>query len=140
MTDRSAPVTETRTVTLTEFLLARITEDEWMVRDASCHGADWRAVIDDQDEGYPSQVLEGDGSVLVDKDYCNDRAPHIARWSPARVQVECAAKRRIIEAHPVEFWYGVGYCETCPSDWPCPTMRALASVYSDHPDFNPAWK
>ncbi len=44
---------------------------------------------------------------------------HIARHDPARVLRECEAKRRIVEGHK--------------------TLRALASVYSDHPDYDEAW-
>ena len=25
-------------------------------------------------------------------------------------------------------------------DYPCLTLRALAAVYSDHPDYDPAWR
>ena len=38
------------------------------------------------------------------------------------------------------------YCIVCASgdgngeDWPCQEVRLIASLYSDHPDFDPTWK
>jgi len=67
---------------------------------------------------------------------------HAARYNPARVLREVAAKRAILAEHQ-EAASG-GYCELCyygygGGSWPCPTVRALASVYSDHPDYDPEW-
>lgn len=66
-------------------------------------------------------------------------ADHIARWHPARVLAECEAKRRIVEEH--------GVIDPCDAHdpmtgraEPCPTLLDLASVYADHPDFDPAWR
>ena len=46
------------------------------------------------------------------------------RFTPARVLAECAAKRAIIAA--------------LPASWTM--LRALAAVYSDHPDYDPEWE
>jgi hypothetical protein len=64
---------------------------------------------------------------------------------------EVAAKRAILALHQeCPEWRGT--CETClsdrreyaelwcPDDWPCATLRALAAVYSDHPDYDSEWK
>jgi hypothetical protein len=59
---------------------------------------------------------------------------------PDRVLAECAAKRRIVELHsgendtPCQSWAGNYTYE------PCPTLRALASVYADHPEFREEWR
>ncbi|GEB16678.1 hypothetical protein NSI01_49930 [Pimelobacter simplex] len=60
--------------------------------------------------------------------------------SPDRVLAECKAKRRIVELH--EPGPGAWCSETCDSESPigCDTLLALASVYADCPDFNPAWR
>lgn len=26
------------------------------------------------------------------------------------------------------------------AEWPCPTVRALAAVYADHPEYDPEWR
>ena len=82
-------------MTLTEFLEARISEDEAFARKVpgmrfSTWNRSWEA-------GFRDLVLD-DG---VDGRYV--RLPesmdeHICRWDPARVLAECATKRAIIEA------------------------------------------
>jgi hypothetical protein len=141
MPDRSAPVTETRNVTLTEFLLERIAEDEAQI--LNHWDSDGRARIATMwvgDEGYTTVASDH-----ADEHWCADGRevadPRHVRilFDSARALAECAAKRRIIEAHPAQTLFDVG-CDVCANDGPCDTMRALASVYSDHPDFNPARK
>jgi hypothetical protein len=88
---------------------------------------------------------------------------HAARHDPARVLREVEAKRQILALHhpspglrhPVTD-YHVDICAACDvpelpqAEWehidgfdgsiyPCDTVRALAAVWSDHPDFDPAW-
>lgn len=118
---------------LTEFLLARITEDEAVARRGSRHNA--REVY--ANDNY--------GCLLVD---------------PARVLAECEAKRRIVErcrpfvavvwresdrllasafdethmptlAHSAPIW---------PNEHAEATLRDLALPYSDHPDYDEAWR
>jgi hypothetical protein len=99
-------------MTLTEFLLARIAEDD----EIGCLG-------------------EGEYSTCAD-------------LTERRV-VECEAKRRIVAEH-IE---NGGYCETCSDGYhgfdceggweepfPCPTLRALALPYADHPSFQEEWR
>ena len=104
----------TETLTLTDFLLARIAEDE----------ADARAGL----------VAEGS-------------------W---RVLAECEAKRRIVELHSIREASPScsqcgGYTATTDGQrgivhhgyaipWPCPTLRALALPYADHPDYREDWR
>jgi hypothetical protein len=68
---------------------------------------------------------------------------------PARVLAECEAKRRIVDEHR-PFRLAQTVCQRCEErgqigyedmvvEWPCPTLRALASVYANHPDFRQEW-
>lgn len=93
-------------------------------------------------------------------------AEHITRYNPTRVLAECAAKRAIIKTaqarHYVnhdDSWYtcpaaklGVdtnnpdalmsdaqGKC-TCGYDGTTPTLRHLATIYDNHPDYRQEWR
>lgn len=124
----------TATMTLTEFLLARIAEDEafsHMVSDVPPISA-----------GEGRRIQEGNAAFI----------PLNLAASPARVLAECAAKRAIVELHtpygtPQVMVYGtITACETCgsvddaPHEWPCETLLALAAVYADHPDYREDWR
>lgn len=140
---------------ITEFLLARIAEDEAVAR-ASTPGP-WHVDSDT----YAETISSNDGTAVVAGgrwggeasvfDSSND-ALHITRWNPKRVLAACEAKRRILELHrhrpagardPHDFG-----CEVCDYDrdydvlgngW-CDTLRALASEYADHPDYREEWR
>ncbi len=106
-------------MTIVEFLLASIAEDEAVARD---YAAEDNATVDHE---------------------------HQVRWAEARVLAECEAKRRIIEEHrprvvrPVVDIYD-DECETChgsePGSYPCITLQILAAVYADYPDYDEAWR
>lgn len=164
---------------ITEFLDARQDEDEatarmatkgpwryWRAPELDGNGlrfgsieANWHDMPDggtsyeDVASGYVYYVpgdtgQELDASILRPND-----AEHIARHNPARVLVDIAAKRRIVELHTPD---SEGNCETCgtgqrswgpgdpgefdPTPWPCRTIRVLASVYADHPDYRQEWR
>lgn len=73
---------------------------------------------------------------------------------PARVLVKVAADRRILDLHPIARDPGQPpYCETCrytddsdaakpfgAAGYPCPTIRALATPYVEHPDYRQEWQ
>jgi hypothetical protein len=108
-------------MTITEFLLARIAEDEAI-------GRDWRH--------HPGKVeVHGGGT------------GYIRLANPDRVLADSQAKRYIVELHQrcnVHDRPG-DECDTCQrcgdgSIWPCDTLLAVASVYADHPDFDQAWR
>jgi hypothetical protein len=156
----------TTTLTLAAFLEARLAEDEELARAAaSAYGVGdtvqsvW--AVDPPEEAdldvtdYEIKAVGGWPVTTAARLSCND-ADHIARHDPARVLAECAAKRRIVELHPLmdgTTYRGTPCCARCtangeyPADddytdeqnWPCPTLRALASVYADHPDFREEW-
>lgn len=116
---------------LRDFVLARIAEKE----------AEARAL-----EMLPRGVMVGDVP-----DALPGVEEHIVRWSPARVLVECAAMRRIVDeaAEATSDRYSVisEFCvtteetqeamDTDPGDM---ILRALASINAEHPDFDPEWR
>jgi len=117
----------------TEFLEARIVEDE---REA-------RKAVGERARVHPD---EGDDAGLQ----CWPDSPVPAVLvGPERVLAECAAKRAIIElaqkASEAEqefddyVWAGAGPEQVDPSNGDA-ILFALAAVYKDHPDYDPAWQ
>lgn len=103
---------------LTDFLLARITEDEALALIAQTeeeHQIDaWHTL--------GCEVRQGDSE-------CDCGVP-------ARVLAECDAKRRIVERHPRDH-------ASCATYWDretCAALLDLAAVYADHPDYQQEWK
>lgn len=122
-------------MTLTDFLLARIAEDEAGARAAS--PGPWRiAGTDDErddEDTWPGDVLAVDGIKAAESFALTDRqqfatAGHIARHDPARVLAECEAKRRIVELCD-------GFDEQGRE-----VRQLLALPYADHPDYREEWK
>lgn len=99
-------------MTLTEFLLARIAEDE-----AAARAATGAAVFSHQTGSWQFETVSGPGyessivfavtdsgaktqaADLTAAWEGQERGEHIARWDPARVLAECEAKRRIVSHH-----------------------------------------
>jgi hypothetical protein len=112
---------------LTEFLLARIAEDEEDAKTSHVLGCRRFS------EPYPDVCT------------CAQVKPTY-RWNPARVLAECEAKRLIVEAHHANDDYDAGGnrfvdgCAECEGVWPCLTLRLLALPYADHPDYDGAWR
>ncbi|UXM92517.1 DUF6221 family protein [Paenarthrobacter sp. JL.01a] len=134
-------------MTITEFLQARIAEDEALATKAA-RGSDgeWHrghGWMPDEDECR----VEGDSIVIYDEGgHDPNQAEHIARHDPARVLAECAAKRAIIELHRRLFAAPHSICNRCTDyttgdadDYPCDTLCALATIYKDHPDYQQEW-
>jgi len=116
-------------MSLTEFLVVRIAEDE--------HEAGDPGWCDCAVEGLPLQ--------------------HGTRC-PVRLLAECEAKRQIVGLHrdgtPLDMiaeyiedddeW--TPWCLECAGfgdykvEIPCPTLRVLTLPYADHPDYDPAWR
>lgn len=110
---------------IVEFLLARIAEDEHQAHEAIKLR---RRVFGDRDK--PDRELNcyddlGTPAVVVGGE---------------RVLAECAAKRRIINHHQYDHIGGAHLCQdTMVSDAQCEVLRALASVYADHTDYDQPW-
>lgn len=110
------------TLTLPDFLLARIAEDEQAHRDV----LGWPDGVRRLPSAHHERMLRG-----------------------------CESKRLIIEDHREA---DRGYCRRCVGvdevdiggqfpryerlslELPCPTLRALALPYADHPDYRDEWR
>jgi Family of unknown function (DUF6221) len=145
---------------LTAFLNARIDEDDAVARQAAqVAGPDWTWKTEVPEGGdYPTDYIKTPGGtpLLDTMGGIEGDAPHVARHDPARVLREVAAKRAILAEHAPRAYdrYGrIGiYCRACvtghepymdddtPDSWPCATVRHLAAVWGDHPDYRPEWK
>ena len=141
---------------IVEFLRARLDEDEAVARTASPGGWTYGDVesvaggmLYDESRTIGSVFYEqpGDHDGAIVRHLLSDEADangrHIARNDPARVLREVEARRAILAIHEYEWlgpddaaWKG---CPVDVEDWPCRTVRALASVYADHPDYDPEW-
>lgn len=143
--------------TVVDFLTARIAGDEATAEAAQ--GADWiegyeragepgryrgikaHLVALPPEESVHSQSWDVGTTVAALANAADAR--HVARWSPSRVLAECAAKRAIIETIRT---LDAGTARLSPpyvAALRCQLMMTvimpLASVYADHPDFDPAW-
>lgn len=141
-------------MTLAEFLLARIAEDEAAAEDCAklfpspweIADRGWRVRIYSadvplsEDVGEPGDertpcVIEVEPTYAHDG-WLSDTVEHIARHDPARVLAECAAKRCIVGQHETQ---PDGTCIVCRYAAPCVTVSALAAVYRDHEDWREEW-
>jgi hypothetical protein len=129
-------------MSLTDFLMARITEDEEVAKAASvgtwysCSGTrrgTYGVLIADSLDDWLGNVAVGT---------TEDDAEHIATHHPARVLAECDAKRQIIERHrrhlgvvPTEFVVP----QLTHRDG-CDTLRMLTLPYADHWDYDESWR
>ncbi len=145
-------MTDTQSLTLAEFLLARIAEDEDSARIAHDelveHASGW------DEAGNPSsdwrRSWKGFGRSAWTETAGNPISTHIARRDPARILAECEAKRRIVERHRRITRPGWGLilpdqCGECGGNsgivgWPCPTLRLLTLPYTGHPDYRDEWR
>lgn len=121
--------------TITEFLLARIAEDEAVARAAL-------PVPDlESPRWLPANLKRRFGFIS------GYEVDHMARHDPARILAECAAKLAIIEhadkvnALEPEFtdyvWQGA--LEMNTPKLGDQILRTLASVYADHPGYQQEW-
>jgi hypothetical protein len=133
-------------VNITEFLLARIKEDEDLALKAT--QGRWKLwgmlVMAD-----PSGTSNVDDCIDVAQTYFRDEqgkprtwdASHIARWDPQRVLKECEAKLRIVNMY---IYLGSRDLTDNPTKAGMfatlgEVVLDLASTYSDHPDYWQGW-
>lgn len=108
----------------------------------------------DEDEAALRPLVNGrDGQRLPGGwDHWGEAGEHISHAVDfTRMLHQVEANRAILEAHAEEPEWPQR-CKVCLSDrrdfpelwnpdaWPCLTLRAIAAVYSDHPDYKPEWK
>jgi Family of unknown function (DUF6221) len=140
---------------LAEWLLEQIAEDEAAALAAGRdYPAPWRGrELDAAGESLESGIVfDADSTEVVyweagSREAADRLGEHIARWDPARVLAECAAKRAIVDEHrPDELLSGPNdpRCRRCfeyPSGHnfahPCRTLRLLAQPYADRPGYLP---
>jgi hypothetical protein len=125
---------ETRTVTLTDFVLARIAEDEADAAEVArqLDRLDRETALNGPDGSQGSIVA----SLLVG-----------GAFDPARVLAECEAKRRIIEYRyswnlqaertPEPPFGAILQTQVNTAD---AVLRALALPYADHEDYDESWR
>jgi len=119
-------------MTIVEFLEARLAEDELTATTAIEGTPDWQAFYAYRD------VKDSDGHyvVMADSRYPTiGQAAHIARQSPARILRQCEAARAVIADFLRLDALGDIPGRRAAED----ALGQLASVYSDHADFNQAW-
>lgn len=116
-------------MTLTDFLLARIADDE---------APTFEIVPDPGNPGYVGHAClicdagpSFGGTVEAITEIAEEHAEQIHQRS--RVLAECAAKRRIVE---------MGKWATTPTAAMCygNVILTLAAVYADHPDYDEEWR
>lgn len=70
--------------------------------------------------------------------------PQAPAGNMARERREVEAKRRIVDEHPRGTVYAFiregPYCLADDEVFPCATLRALAEVYADHPEYDESWR
>lgn len=113
----------TPTLTLTDFLLARIAEDE-----ALAQAAHRESMRGHAGPGYARSIVAWAAQAKEVRGY-----ELIERMTPARVLAECEAKRRIVDVarYATEGSAGWGFRRI---------LLDLATVYADHPDFRKEWR
>ena len=149
-------------VTLTEFLLARIAEDEAVAKAATAgpwhwEHTDWNdvndgACVEGQDwDHHGPDLISPQTTVITSTGYDHDRVlvekadgEHIARHDPARVLVECEAKQRIVENYRSLEPHTLADDAATEIVWHAQGLHEaindLAQVYADHPDFRDEWR
>lgn len=121
---------DSATKTLSEFLLARIGEDEAQARDAIAK----RDAI-----AYTHPPVVPDMALMAFEDV---GVPAVL-VGPERVLAECEAKRQVVELHaendsnPSRFEL---QCWNDGEEYPCQTLRILALPYADHPAYRREWR
>ncbi len=133
------------TADLVEFLNARYDEAEAAAKAcAEVYPPPW----DLSDRGYVARVRADEPRFWVVAEleqhpsidgWLGDRLDHIARNNPAYVLADIAAKRRIVE-YDRSRRHGLDWDDGEGDEVLTVVLRMLASVYSDHEDYQSEWK
>ena len=108
-------------MTITEFLLARIAEDE-----AALNGP-CRATLSSDDPARVLRECEAKRRIVEAHPLTRNVVPVWSGETPGVACANCAA-------------LGRGDGDIVEDIGPCDTLCALASVYADHPDYREEWK
>jgi len=130
---------------LTDFLLARIAEDETVALESKSPG-DGAWVEETRASGFGDIRASNGHAVMYDDSGNRADRDHILRWDPARVLRECAAKRRIVEAvvklrqiAEIEDPFG-NRGNWDQFDVVHDVLRVFAAVHSGHADYIKGWR
>jgi hypothetical protein len=144
-------------MTITEFLEARLSEDEAVARAAAESDPSIQGHYMEEGPAGTAWTAE-DGMVLSESGAMWDCegsatlctttevAEHFARHDPARVLAECAAKRAIIQSHASSAAarpnaaFGQRFVLAGMETGLEIAMKALAAIYASHPDYEPGWE
>jgi hypothetical protein len=115
---------------LANFLLARIAEDEEVaLQSAESYPGVW--TWDRKRQG--DVACDGHYSVLYQDSTDDSSTPHILRWQPQRVLVECEAKRKAVQQL-------LGWPDKDVEHWAIyEAVAFLALPYANHPDYREEW-
>jgi Family of unknown function (DUF6221) len=116
-------------LTLAEFLAARLDEDAARATEAE------QAALESGEEFWPSVFAAYNEGFLS-----KEEAEHIGRHDPSRVLREVAAGREILAECSTLVIVGVAYPDEAGPESAARILQLLASVYSDHPDYQDKWK
>lgn len=128
---------------LTEFLTARIDEDEEVAQAAADRGERWATMTEETADGenayYTIETAHGALPIAELAEFSEtgrQTSEHVARHDPARVLAECEAKRRIVAGlvHGSDVYVPTQVIATEA------TLRLLALPYANHPDYDEAWR
>lgn len=134
------------TAALVAFLRARLDDDERVARAVGFECIETGEYMWNSKYLLLQGGVGGESKATAELD--GDLAIHIARQDPARTLREVEAKRQLADLHhevedPQEMQ---DYCAECDLGrdrypyYPCTTLRLLAAVYADHPDYLPEWR
>ena len=122
-------------MTITEFLIARLDEDESIARMA------------DSVAGHPG---EAHGEPAEAAPFLPQQLRHIDRWSPARVLVDIAAKRTIVKTYEELGQVLTEAVDSGHVDEATVTRNLFAGLqvavlahamaFADHPDYREEWR
>ena len=118
--------------TITQFLLARIAEDEAVARAASL--GPWH-VNPESDEVLAVDDITVCDAFALSGPQLRATTAHIARHDPARVLAEGAAKRAVVWLYNSESEYERGDYGQGVED----ALLRLATPYAEHPDYDAEW-
>ena len=136
---------------LVAFLTARLDEDETTAKDHLCLTCGVPVIPLRNVFGITGYTHDGgswNGGVIWQGRRCRGSVTGAEPvQKPARVLREVQAGRAILAEHHQWVFGGMTGCSVChaghevgdPSPGPCPTLRFLAAVYSDHPEYDQEW-